>query len=107
MFQLYPDLEAFRQDLRTLAERAFHARAAYPDEEEVYPTENLKLMAEPSYPGTVIPEACGGSGAPIIQGTMLLEEIARACCNTVLVAQGARTMQNAQTTNFQRKRTTC
>jgi alkylation response protein AidB-like acyl-CoA dehydrogenase len=35
----------------------------------------------------VIPEAYGGSGAPVIQGTILLEEVARVCFNTALVAQ--------------------
>ena len=89
MFQLDPELETFRQDARAMAERAFAPKAAYWDEEEIYPTENLKLLAELGYLGIVIPEEYGGSGAPIIQGTLLLEEIARVCFNTALVAQGA------------------
>lgn len=88
MFQLDPELESFRQEARKMAERAFAAKAAYWDEEEIYPTENLKLLAELGYLGLVIPEEYGGSGAPIIQGTILLEEIARVCFNTALVAQG-------------------
>ncbi|WP_420466342.1 acyl-CoA dehydrogenase family protein [Panacagrimonas sp.] len=87
MFQLDPELESFREDARKMAERAFAAKAAYWDEEEIYPTENLKLLAELGYLGLVIPEEYGGSGAPIIQGTILLEEIARVCFNTALVAQ--------------------
>jgi len=87
MFQLDPELESFRQEARKMAERAFAAKAAYWDEEEIYPAENLKLLAELGYLGLVIPEAYGGSGAPIIQGTILLEEIARVCFNTALVAQ--------------------
>mgnify|MGYP002653609266 CR=1 FL=1 len=89
MFQLDPELESFRQEARKMAERAFAAKAAYWDEEEIYPAENLKLLAELGYLGIVIPEEYGGSGAPIIQGTLLLEEIARVCFNTALVAQGA------------------
>ena len=88
MFQLDPELETFREDARKMAERAFAPKAAYWDEEEIYPTENLKLLAELGYLGIVIPEEYGGSGAPIIQGTLLLEEIARVCFNTALVAQG-------------------
>jgi butyryl-CoA dehydrogenase len=88
MFQLDPELESFRQEARKMAERAFAPKAAYWDEEEIYPTENLKLLAELGYLGIVIPEEYGGSGAPIIQGTLLLEEIARVCFNTALVAQG-------------------
>ena len=87
MFQLDPELESFRQDARKMAERAFAAKAAYWDEEEVYPAENLKVLADLGYLGIVIPEEYGGSGAPIIQGTLLLEEIARVCFNTALVAQ--------------------
>ncbi|MDO9072655.1 MAG: acyl-CoA dehydrogenase family protein [Rubrivivax sp.] len=87
MFQLDPDLEAFRQEIRKTAERAFSAKAAYWDEKEEFPTENRDLLAKLGYLGMVIPEAYGGSGAPVIQGTILLEEVARVCFNTALVAQ--------------------
>ena len=60
MFQLDPELESFREDARKMAERAFAAKAAYWDEEEIYPTENLKLLAELGYLGLVIPEEYGG-----------------------------------------------
>lgn len=89
MFQLDPELESFRDEARKLAERAFAAKAAYWDEKEIYPMENLKLLAELGYLGLVIPEEYGGSAAPVIQGTLLLEEIARVCFNTALVVQGA------------------
>ncbi|MGB0956710.1 MAG: acyl-CoA dehydrogenase family protein, partial [Panacagrimonas sp.] len=87
MFQLDPELESFRDEARKLAERAFSAKAAYWDEEEIYPMENLKLLAELGYLGLVIPEEYGGSGAPVIQGTLVLEEFARVCFNTALLAQ--------------------
>ena len=89
MFQLDPELESFRDEARKLAERAFAAKAAYWDEKEIYPMENLKLLAELGYLGLVIPEEYGGSAAPVIQGTLLLEEIARVCFNTAPVVQGA------------------
>lgn len=87
MFQLDPELESFRDEVRKVAERAFAPKAAYWDEEEVYPRENHELLAELGYLGIVTPEEYGGSGAPIIQGTIMLEEIARVCFNTALVAQ--------------------
>ena len=34
MFQLDPDLESFRQEIRKTAERAFREKAAYWDEHE-------------------------------------------------------------------------
>ena len=87
MFQLDPELEAFRAEIRKTAERAFREKAAYWDEKEEFPAENRDLLARLGYLGMVIPEQYGGSGAPLIQGTILLEEIARVCFNTALVAQ--------------------
>lgn len=87
MFQLDPELEAFRQEVRKFAEKAFGGKAAYWDEKEEFPAENRDLLAKLGYLGMVIPEQYGGSGAPIIQGTVFLEEIARVCFNTGLVCQ--------------------
>lgn len=87
MFQLDPELESFRQEIRRTAERAFSGKAAYWDEKEEYPLENRELLARLGYLGMVIPEEYGGAGAPVIQGTILLEEIARVCFNTALIAQ--------------------
>ncbi len=70
-----------------MAERAFRDKAAYWDEKELYPHENRELLAKLGYLGMVIPEEYGGAGAPVIQGTIMLEEIARVCFNTALVAQ--------------------
>jgi alkylation response protein AidB-like acyl-CoA dehydrogenase len=86
-FQLDNDLELFRQDVRTLAEKEFTAKAAHWDEHEIYPEENKNLLAELGYLGMLIPEQYGGLGLPIIQGAVFLEEIARTCFNTALVAQ--------------------
>jgi butyryl-CoA dehydrogenase len=73
--------------VRRMAERAFRDKAAYWDEKELYPHENRELLAKLGYLGMVIPEEYGGAGAPVIQGTIMLEEIARVCFNTALVAQ--------------------
>ncbi len=86
-FQLEPELEEFRQEARKFAERAFKEKAAYWDEEEVFPQENRDLLAKLGYLGLVIPEQYGGSGAPIIQATIFLEEVARVCFNTSLICQ--------------------
>ena len=55
MFQLDPELESFREDARKMAERAFAAKAAYWDEEEIYPTENLRNTAAPAHPSSRAP----------------------------------------------------
>ncbi len=87
MFQLDHEIEAFREEIRKTAERAFREKAAHWDEKEEFPAENRDLLAKLGYLGMVIPEAYGGSGAPVIQGTILLEEISRVCFNTALITQ--------------------
>ncbi len=87
MFQLDQEIEAFREEIRKTAERAFREKAAYWDEKEEFPAENRDLLARLGYLGMVIPEKYGGSGAPVIQGTIMLEEISRVCFNTALITQ--------------------
>ena len=87
MFKLDPELEDFRNEARKLAEREFAPRAAHWDEAEEFPAANRDKLAELGYLGMFIPEEYGGSGAPVIQGTGFLEEMARVCFNTALVSQ--------------------
>ncbi len=87
MFKLDPELEDFRNEARKLAEREFAPRAAHWDETEEFPAVNRDTLAELGYLGMFIPEDYGGSGAPVIQGTVFLEEMARVCFNTALVSQ--------------------
>ncbi len=87
MFKLDPELEDFRNEARKLAEREFAPRAAHWDEHEEFPAVNRDKLAELGYLGMFIPEEYGGSGAPVIQGTVFLEEMARVCFNTALVSQ--------------------
>ena len=87
MFKLDPELEDFRNEARKLAEREFAPRAAHWDEAEEFPAANRDKLAELGYLGMFIPEEYGGSGAPVIQGTVFLEEMARVCFNTALVSQ--------------------
>ena len=87
MFNLDPELEDFRNEARKLAEREFAPRAAHWDEAEEFPAANRDKLAELGYLGMFIPEEYGGSGAPVIQGTVFLEEMARVCFNTALVSQ--------------------
>ena len=86
-FQLDAELEDFRHTVRNLAETEFAEKAAYWDEHETFPTPNRDKLAELGYLGMFVPEEYGGSGAPIIQGAVFLEEMARVCFNTSLVCQ--------------------
>jgi len=86
-FKLDDELESFRSEVRKMAEGEFAEKAAYWDENEEFPAENRDKLAELGYLGMFIPEEYGGSGAPVIQGTIFLEEISRVCFNTALVCQ--------------------
>lgn len=81
------ELDEFRANVRKFVTDAFTAKAAYWDEEEEYPAENRKLLAELGYLGLVIPEEYGGSGASIAHATVFLEEVSRVCFNTALICQ--------------------
>lgn len=87
VFRLDGELEAFRAEIRKLAEKEFAPRAAYWDEQECFPEDNRRLLAKLGYFGLLIPEAYGGAGAPIVQSTVFVEEIARCCFNTATVCQ--------------------
>jgi butyryl-CoA dehydrogenase len=86
-FALDPELEAFRHEVRKLAEGEFADKAAYWDEAEEFPVENRNTLAELGYLGMAVPEEYGGSGTSIVQGVVFLEELARVCFNTALVGQ--------------------
>ncbi|MBN9263557.1 MAG: acyl-CoA dehydrogenase family protein [Hyphomicrobium sp.] len=86
-FKLSPDLDEFRDEVRKTAERAFADKAAYWDRQEEFPHENHKILAELGYLGLLIPDEYGGSGAPLIQGALMVEELARVDFATALVAQ--------------------
>jgi alkylation response protein AidB-like acyl-CoA dehydrogenase len=87
LFKLDDHLEEFRNEVRRMAEKEFAPKAAYWDEEEEFPEENRKTLAELGYFGLLIPEEYGGVGAPIIQSALFVEEIYRVCFNTSTICQ--------------------
>lgn len=86
-FSLPDELESFRSEMRRSAERAFRDKAAYWDEKEEFPFENRVKLAELGVCGLRIPEEYGGLGAPLINGIICVEEIARIDVTTALIAQ--------------------
>ncbi|MHA1114498.1 MAG: acyl-CoA dehydrogenase family protein, partial [Alphaproteobacteria bacterium] len=86
-FEIGDELEEFRGEVRKLAEGRFREKAAYWDEHEEFPEENKKVLADLGYLGTLVPEEYGGQGGTILQGAIFVEELARVCFNTSLIAQ--------------------
>jgi len=68
--------------VRKLADKEFKPKAAIWDEEERFPWENVKLLAETGLLGMSIPEEYGGSGGGIMNVVLTLENIARVCLST-------------------------
>ena len=52
------------------------------DEEERFPTENFKKMAEMGLFGISIPQEYGGSGLSLLSCVLVMEELARGCAST-------------------------
>jgi len=86
-FELGPELEAFRDEVRAFAESRFAAKAAHWDEREEFPEENRRTLAGAGWLGLLIPQQYGGRGAPLIQSVLFVEEMARVCFNTTTICQ--------------------
>lgn len=78
--------EEIRAAARELAERRFAPRAAEWDQREAWPEENQRLLAELGYLGFLVPEEYGGLGRSLLEAVVVLEEFARCCFTTALLA---------------------
>jgi butyryl-CoA dehydrogenase len=86
-FSIDPETDEFRAQVRKMAEGNFAAKAAYWDQHEEFPEENRLKLAELGYLGLSIPSEYGGSDGSFLQAIIGVEEIARVCPNTAVVAQ--------------------
>ena len=76
-FDLTPEQEALRKEIRRLAEDKVAPRAAEIDRTDEYPWDIQKLLAEQGLLGYAIPEEYGGSGADLLSCCIVGEELAR------------------------------
>lgn len=81
-FALTEDQQIFQRMVRDFATNELQPVAARIDEEEEFPTENVRKMAELGLMGVSYPEEIGGSGGDSIHMVIATEEIARACAAT-------------------------
>ncbi len=68
--------------VRKISDKEFKPRAAVWDEEEKFPWENVKTLAQTGLLGISIPEEYGGSGGGVMNVVLTLENIARVCLST-------------------------
>jgi alkylation response protein AidB-like acyl-CoA dehydrogenase len=87
MIELTETQEALRAQAQELAEREFRPRAQRWDENEEFPEENWKILADQGLCGLTVPERYGGLGQSDFEGVLVLEEIARHCLTTAVLLQ--------------------
>ena len=81
-FALTEDQQIFQRMVRDFATNEIEPVAAQVDEEEKFPAENVRKMAELGLMGVSIAEDYGGSGGDSMHLVIATEEIARACAST-------------------------
>ena len=84
-FALTEDQQIFQRMVRDFATNEIEPVAAQVDEEEKFPAENVRKMAELGLMGVSIAEEYGGSGGDSMHLVIATEEIARACASTSTV----------------------
>jgi alkylation response protein AidB-like acyl-CoA dehydrogenase len=81
-FSLTEEQQMFQRMVRDFATREIEPQAARLDEEEGFPAETIRKMAELGLFGITVDEKYGGSGGDSIHLAIAGEEIARACAAT-------------------------
>jgi butyryl-CoA dehydrogenase len=81
-FALTEDQQIFQRMVREFATNELQPVAAQVDDEEKFPAENVRKMAELGLMGVSIAEEYGGSGGDSLHLVIATEEIARACAST-------------------------
>ena len=84
-FDLTPEHQRIRVEVRRFAEQEIAPRARHVDETGEFPAATLRKMAELGLMGLPFPEEYGGAGADSISTAIAIEEIARACGSTALI----------------------
>lgn len=84
-FDLTPEQQRIRAEVRRFAEQEIAPRARHVDETGEFPAETFRKMAELGLMGLPFPEEYGGAGADSISTAIAIEEIARACGSTALI----------------------
>jgi alkylation response protein AidB-like acyl-CoA dehydrogenase len=86
-FELSSEQRALVGTIRDLARNEFRGRALkYMDGS--FPWENIHKLAELGILGMSVPEEYGGSGLPVLDTALVLEEIAKVCYVTAMAVMG-------------------
>jgi alkylation response protein AidB-like acyl-CoA dehydrogenase len=80
-WELNEEQQLIRRTVRDFAEQHVEPIAAEIDEEERFPKENIKRLADLGLMGMLVPEEYGGSGADTVSYAVTIEELSRACAS--------------------------
>lgn len=75
------------QRARRLADDELRPWAATWDEEERFPQRSYELLREAGLLGLTVPAEFGGAGMDVLAGCLVVEQLARACVASAMVAQ--------------------
>jgi isovaleryl-CoA dehydrogenase len=81
-FELTEDQKMLKETVARFVDNQVVPRAARLDEEERFPEESFREMADLGLFGISIPEALGGSGSDFLSCVLVMEELARGCVAT-------------------------
>ena len=99
---------AIQAEARALALEVIAPRAADIDRSEEYPWENVAALQQAGFTGMAIPVELGGTGRPLLDAVLVVEEMAKVCGVTGRIAvecnMGAISAVMAYGTDVQRKR---
>lgn len=84
-FNLTEEQKMIRDMVRNFAEKEVAPLAEKLDENETFPQENVKRMAELGLMGMMIPQEYGGAGLDVLSYVIAIEEIARYCASTAVI----------------------
>lgn len=84
-FTLTEEQEMLRKTVGEMARKLFREKAAYWDEQEEPPMENLKMLANHGFLGIALPEEYGGAGGSLLDVVIAIEEVAKHCANTAML----------------------
>ena len=81
-FKFNEDQQLLQTMFREFVEAAVEPVAAELDEKEMFPEDLIPQMGEIGMMGITVPEDLGGVGLGMVETTLAVEEIAKACAST-------------------------
>jgi butyryl-CoA dehydrogenase len=86
-FELTEEQQLVRASVREFCEKYVEPIADAVDQEQRFPSENVKKLAEQDWLGIAYPEEYGGAGADYLTHIIAIEELSRACAATGFIVE--------------------